>query len=132
MILIGVGRLFRTLEGITIGKHVINYETIRRHLRRDPSLCETDVDRLTNPADTQDVPRAIEFIEAIDHISELSIDDCTPAELQEVPLISVVAEMFTAFMDAFIIPDWNLTEQIVSLSKFAHTAFVLFRTHVKQ
>ncbi|KAI0804565.1 hypothetical protein BC629DRAFT_1713564 [Irpex lacteus] len=123
------GRLLRTLEGVTIGRTVVNFETIRRHLRRDPDLSEADIDRLTNPSDTQDVPRAIEFLEAVNRISELPIEGCTPVELQELPPITVVAEMFMAFMDAFIAVDWNLSQQLISLSKFAHTAFVLFRQH---
>ena len=85
----------RTLEGITVGKTVINFETIRRHLRRDPSLCEADIDRLTNPSDTQDVPLAIEFIEAVDRIGELSKDNCTPAELQELVQNKVGTTKFT-------------------------------------
>ncbi|KAI0686302.1 hypothetical protein C8T65DRAFT_591308, partial [Cerioporus squamosus] len=79
-----------------------------------------------NPADSQDVPRAIEFIEAIEEIARLSTERCDPGELQEVRLISIVGELFTSFMDTFISPDWSLTQQLTSLSKFAHAAFALF------
>ncbi|KAI0689951.1 hypothetical protein BC835DRAFT_1281911, partial [Cytidiella melzeri] len=83
-----------------------------------------------NPSDTQDVPRVVEFIEVINRISGLSTEGCTPIELQELPYIAVVAEMFMSFMVAFISPDWNLPEQVASLSKFVHMAFVLFQQHV--
>ncbi|KAI0748796.1 hypothetical protein BC629DRAFT_1243540, partial [Irpex lacteus] len=124
-----IGRLLRTLEGVTVGRTIINFESIQRHLRRNPRLSEHDVRRLTNPSDSQDVPRAIEFIDAIHDLAALPTDDCSPAELQELPIIAVVAEMFTSFLDAFVTPDWSLSQQVASLSKFAHTAFALFQTH---
>lgn len=125
----GIGRLLRTLEGVTVGRTIINFESIQRHLRRNPRLSEHDVRRLTNPSDSQDVPRAIEFIDAIHDLAALPTDDCSPAELQELPAIAVVAEMFASFLDAFVTPDWSLSQQVASLSKFAHTAFALFQTH---
>ena len=38
-------------------------------------------------------------------------------------------EMLSSFVDAFISPDWSLTQQVVSLSKYAHMTFVFYRLH---
>lgn len=80
-----------------------------------------------NPADSQDVPRAIDFLEAVEEIGHLPNDSCDPGEVQEAHLITAVGEIFTLFMDTFIRPDWSLTSQLTSLSKFAHASFALFR-----
>ncbi|KAI0355713.1 hypothetical protein OH77DRAFT_1402816, partial [Trametes cingulata] len=82
-----------------------------------------------NPADAQDVPRAIEFLEAVEEIQRLPVHGCHPGELQETQLIGVVGDLFAAFLDAFIDPDLSLSQQLSSLSKFAHAAFALFRAH---
>ncbi|PIL37672.1 hypothetical protein GSI_01366 [Ganoderma sinense ZZ0214-1] len=121
-----IGRLFRTQEGVMIGTTIINHETFKRHLRRSDRT-ESDVEQLMNPADSQDVPRAIEFLEAVEEIGVLPTTGCNPAALQEAQLIGAVGELFVAFMDAFIQPEWSLGEQLTSLSKFAHASFALFR-----
>ncbi|EIW53976.1 uncharacterized protein TRAVEDRAFT_88281, partial [Trametes versicolor FP-101664 SS1] len=77
----------------------------------------------------QDVPRAIEFLEAVEEIKDLPTDGCSPGELQEAQLVGLVGDIFMSFMDAFVRPDWSLSQQLVSLSKFAHAAFALFRIH---
>lgn len=82
-----------------------------------------------NPADAQDVPRAIEFIDAIDEIASLPTAGCSLADEHDAKIIGVIGEMFSAFMDAFICPDWCLTQQVTALSKFSHTSFALFRRH---
>lgn len=82
-----------------------------------------------NPSDAQDVPRAIDLLHAISSLSECSIDGYSPTELQEWRAIRVIGEMLSSFVDAFISPDWSLTQQVVSLSKYAHMTFVFYRLH---
>jgi hypothetical protein len=119
----------RTNEGLVVGRTIVNFETLRHHLLRDNSLSAEAVDILMNPADSQDVPRAIDFIQAVSSVGSIPVNpsDCNPTELQEIQVIRVIGEMFTAFLHPFIQPGQNLTEQVSSLSKFAHIAFVLFR-----
>ncbi|KAH7925283.1 hypothetical protein BV22DRAFT_991598, partial [Leucogyrophana mollusca] len=75
----------------------------------------------------QDVPRAIDLIDAVGSLSTLAADECNPTELQELQAIYVIGDMFTAFMHPFIQPAWSLSEQITALSKYAHMACALFR-----
>ncbi|KAM5529996.1 hypothetical protein V8D89_010026 [Ganoderma adspersum] len=121
-----IGRLFRTQEGVMIGNTIINHELFKRHLRRGDRM-ETEVAQLMDPADSQDVPRAIEFLEAVEAIGTLPLTDCDPGVQHEAALIGAVGELFVSFMDAFIRPDWSLSEQLTSLSKFAHASYILFR-----
>ncbi|EMD37803.1 hypothetical protein CERSUDRAFT_34804, partial [Gelatoporia subvermispora B] len=77
----------------------------------------------------QDVPRAISFLKAISSVPSLPNKDCSPTELHERRIIGIIGEMVASFMDPFIQPTWNLSQQVVSLSKYAHMALVLFRAY---
>ncbi len=108
---------------------IINHHLLKKLLRRSdrPSI---EVDRLMDPADSQDVPRAISFIEAIEEVAALPTDpSCNPGELEEIRIVALLSDVLTAFMDPFISPSWSLTEQVVSLSKYAHLSCALFRDH---
>ncbi|KIJ68414.1 hypothetical protein HYDPIDRAFT_106611, partial [Hydnomerulius pinastri MD-312] len=72
-------RAFRSEEGVIINNTVINCHTLRRHFSRDPKFTEAAIDRLLDPSDPQDVPRAIELLEAINSIANLPTEGCTPA-----------------------------------------------------
>ncbi|RDB24483.1 hypothetical protein Hypma_008516 [Hypsizygus marmoreus] len=125
-----VGRLLRTLQGVTIGRTIINPETLRQHLQRDKTKSDAAIDLLLRPEDSQDVPRAIDFIEAVHAIALIPPDPANPlnpTQLQEVGMISAIGEMFTSFLHPFIRPTWDLTAQVTSLSKYAHMSFALFR-----
>ncbi|GLB43863.1 hypothetical protein LshimejAT787_1500470 [Lyophyllum shimeji] len=122
-----MARLMRTQDGMMVGRTIVNFETLYRHLCRNTALSVEAVELLMKPEDSQDVPRAIDFVNAVDSISTLPTEGCDPGELQEVQVINVIGEMFTAFMHPFIQPEMNLTEQVTSLSKYVHIAFALFR-----
>lgn len=117
----------RTQEGIVVGDTIVNCHTISHHLHRSSGLSNIAVERLMNPSNAQDVPRAIDLLHAISSLSECSIDGYSPTELQEWRAIRVIGEMLSSFVDVFISPDWSLTQQVVSLSKYAHMTFVFYR-----
>lgn len=119
----------RSKCGITIGDILITPRIIIHHLRRNPDLGEQKIQDLMNPSDPQDVPRAIELIRAISATSSLPLESCNPTEHHEAGMISLIGEAFSAFMEPFIQPSWSLTEQVISLSKYAHMSCHLFRQH---
>ncbi|KAI0067932.1 hypothetical protein BV25DRAFT_1911795 [Artomyces pyxidatus] len=122
-------RLLRTLEGTLVQRTVVNHEMLRRHLLR-AGRSEDEVNILMNPGDSQDVPRAIDLINAISTIPSTPAPGdppFDPFELQELSIIALIGDLVSSFMNAFIMPHWTLSEQVASLSKYAHIAFVLFR-----
>ncbi|KAH9951507.1 hypothetical protein B0H21DRAFT_681162, partial [Amylocystis lapponica] len=116
------GRLLRTADGFQIGRIIINSTILAQHFFSDD-----EVNRLMNPANAQDVPRAIKLLRAVSAITAEPSDG--PIVNQEASHISVYGEMFAAFMEPFIQPTWSLTEQVESLSKHAHMSFSLFHLH---
>ncbi|TCD63849.1 hypothetical protein EIP91_004891 [Steccherinum ochraceum] len=124
-----MARLVRTQDGMNISNTVVNMEIFTRQLNRVPTLSQLDVQRLMNPADSQDVPRAIEFLNGVYDVSQLPFEDCAVGEDVEASHVGVVGEMFAAFTQAFINPEHSITQQVILLSKYAHMAFSLFRRY---
>ncbi|EPQ52325.1 hypothetical protein GLOTRDRAFT_24291, partial [Gloeophyllum trabeum ATCC 11539] len=113
--------------GLQVGNTVIKNDTLARHLLRAPDMTEYRVQQIMNPADSQDVPRAIDLIDTVSILPSVSPSELSPLDLQELQIIEVIGETFGAFLDAFIRTDWSLQQQLSSLSKYAHMAIVLFR-----
>lgn len=123
----GIGRLLHTYEDMMVNKIIINSGILRDHFRRTGVYGEHEISLMLDPADLQDVPRAIDFIQAVllpPSLQPGNSDD--PSKIQEAQVILVIGEMFSVFMDPFIQPNMSLTAQVTSLNQFAHIAFVLF------
>lgn len=121
----------RSLEGMQVGNMVVNREIFQRQLNRVPGLTPEDVSRILNPDDSQDVPRAIDFVNTVNAVAHLPDDagHLNPGEDVEARVVGVIGTMFAAFTHAYIVPELCLTDQVVLLSKYAHLAFALFRAH---
>jgi hypothetical protein len=90
---------------------------------------EKTVHKLLNPDDPQDVPRAIDLIEAIISLREVeppTYDVDLTSTCDSVRLLGHVLESFTL---PFISPDFSLGKQIRMLSTCAHLMFILFREY---
>ncbi|KLO14229.1 hypothetical protein SCHPADRAFT_826611, partial [Schizopora paradoxa] len=124
-----IARLLRSQEGLVVGDTIVNRMNLKQHLCRVGDLSEFKIDNLLNPADAQDVPRAIDLINAVTSIGISSTSQCNPSEVQENLIFNAVGIMFSAFMNPFISPSWNLSQQVISLSKSAHMCCALFREY---
>ncbi|KAH8105867.1 hypothetical protein BXZ70DRAFT_1036584 [Cristinia sonorae] len=113
--------LFKTFRWLTVNIGMVDLSDTRRDanwkqsshgdLHASASTCSRceDVRVLMNPSDSQDVPRAIDFIDAVADVSALAEDPATvnrdPSQQQEAAI------------------------QVARLSKYAHLAFAFFREH---
>ena len=85
--------------------------------------------RLLNPEDPQDVPRAIELLEAIVELQNVPFNSTNPGLVSDLDVLKLFAYMVEAFIRPFIEPTLSLTEQVTLLSRFAHMSFVFFHVH---
>lgn len=88
-----------------VGTTIINHEILKAHLCRSPDRDETEVNKLMNPTNAQDVLCAIEFINTIDAISSHPLTDVRRRQSRKRRLL-----VFSAFIDFFICPKWILTQ----------------------
>ncbi|EIW77723.1 hypothetical protein CONPUDRAFT_61594, partial [Coniophora puteana RWD-64-598 SS2] len=80
----------------------------------------------------QDVPRAIKLLRAIISLADIQPP---PNDLQaaaDLDAIRLLSALFKFLLDAFTDTSFSLSQQVSSLSAFAHLAFSLFRQHRRQ
>lgn len=87
------------------------------------------VKKLLYPSDPQDVPRAIELMQAIVSLRSLQLDSQNPDIMADLDAIRLLSDLCEAVLEAYINPTLSLTEQVQYLSKYAHLAFAFFRQH---
>ncbi|KAJ7887691.1 hypothetical protein B0H13DRAFT_2235085 [Mycena leptocephala] len=92
---------------------------------------EASVESLLNPDDPQDVPRAIDLLEAIvvlrtPHFVHARSTAATNSDLDAITLLSF---MLDALLNVFTLLSASLSEQIYHLGIYAHMSFILFRTY---
>ncbi|KAK7007144.1 hypothetical protein R3P38DRAFT_3403891 [Favolaschia claudopus] len=120
--------LIRSAAGMALcNGRIINPAVLTRFLARLPDLSEDSVRKILFPDDPQDVPRAVELMEAI--IDFLAFDfgqvnADTAADLDSIRLLALILKSILA---PFVTPNMSLTEQMTHLSTYAHLTFTLFR-----
>ena len=107
----------------------MNKNHIRSHLVKLPETDTKMVESLVDPVDKQNVPKAVMLIQLIDKLQTLDTTNYTPSQLNEHRALVAIGAIFSAFMNPFINVNMSLTEQLTSLSKYAHAAFVLYSKH---
>ncbi|KAJ7678654.1 hypothetical protein B0H17DRAFT_844074, partial [Mycena rosella] len=118
----------RSQAGIILNNgRLINPAMLARYLIRLPQQTSDTVHKLLFPDDPQDVPRAIELMQAAIDLGNLdygTIDADTCADVDALRLLGAVIK---SLLEPFINTKMSLTEQFTSLSTFAHLSFSLFR-----
>ncbi|KAK6968887.1 hypothetical protein R3P38DRAFT_3508554 [Favolaschia claudopus] len=120
--------LIRSAAGMALcNGRIINPAVLTRFLARLPDQSEDPVRTLLFPDDPQDVPRAVELMEAIIEFlaydfGEVNAD--TAADLDSIRLLALILKSILA---PFITPDMSLTDQMTHLATYAHLTFTLFR-----
>lgn len=106
---------------------VINRLILEQYLILLPSQTKESVAKLLNPADPQDVPRAIELIRAVGDIRALDKSTFNPSQMKTVEALQLIGTLFHAMTEPFVNAELSLTEQMTYLSEFAHLSLALYR-----
>ena len=107
----------------------MNKNHLRSHLIQLPHVDSSSVESLIDPADKQNVPKAVTLIQSINQLKSLNINDYSPSRLNEHWFLVAVGEIFSSFLDPFTEVTMTLSDQLISLSKYAHTIFAVYRRH---
>lgn len=119
----------RSVEGCIILATVINRAVLEKYLLRLPGQTEQSVAALLDPTDHQNVPRAVKLLKAIVAIADLDTSDMSPSERVKMRSLRLLSQLWDSVLQAFINPDLSLSEQLTSLSAFAHLAYALYTMH---
>ena len=125
----GFATLIRNRDGILVNRSIVNKNHIRSHLIHLPETDIKMIESLVDPADKQNVPKAVTLIELINQLQTLDTASYTPSRAEEHKALTAIGTVLSAFMDPFIRPHMSLAEQLTSLSMYAHTAFAFYAKH---
>lgn len=103
--------------------------TLSRYLELLEGQDPDSVQKLLYPSDPQDVPRAIELMQAIVSLRSLQLDSQNPDVIADLDAIRLLSDLCEAILEAYTNPNLTLTEQVQYLSKYAHLTFAFFRQH---
>ncbi|KAJ7755776.1 hypothetical protein B0H14DRAFT_3512324 [Mycena olivaceomarginata] len=100
---------------------------LARYLTRLLRHSSESVHKMLYPHDLQDVPRAIELLEAVVAVGEMDYSNMDANTCADMDALQLLGSIVKAILEPFTNVHMNLTEQITSLSTFAHLSFTLFR-----
>ncbi|KAG1863130.1 hypothetical protein F4604DRAFT_2030060 [Suillus subluteus] len=114
-----------------VNGHTVNRAVLTRYLSWLPDQDETSILKLLNPDDPQDVPRAIELMQAIITLSKNEFDTTTMSvgECADIVAIKILGAVLESILLPFIDVTLSLHQQIAHLSRYAHLTFTFFRLH---
>ncbi|KAG1866670.1 hypothetical protein F4604DRAFT_2023153 [Suillus subluteus] len=131
--LTGFCTLIRSPAGIVLNNgHVINAMMLSRYLIWLPAYDKVSVTKLLHPDDPQDVPQAIELMQAIVEFSKSQhslLNDSFSTNVntrEDLISITLLSHLIESILVPFINTKLSLSEQVQSLSCYAHLAFTIF------
>ena len=107
----------------------MNKNHLRSHLVQLPHIDSSSVESLIDPADKQNVPKAVNLIQSINQLKHLNTYGHSPSQISEHRSLVVIGEIFSSFVDAFTTASMCLSDQLILLSKYAHAIFAVYSRH---
>ncbi|KAF7986130.1 hypothetical protein HWV62_38482 [Athelia sp. TMB] len=111
-----------------IGETQILPADVIEHLAALPSMPRVQAFKLLDPRDKQNVPKAVTLIQSLAKLNELEMP-ADPVAYKKCKVILFFGDLLGDFVRPFIKIDTGLSEQIRSLSAFAHLSAALQILH---
>lgn len=107
---------------------VIFSEEVWKQLQELPGVTPDKARLLLDPADKQNVPKAVHLLQSLSKLATLD-PPVTPADIQRRDRLSFLADTFGFFTTPFIDVTLDLSEQIRRLSAYGHIIAAMFIQH---
>ncbi|KAJ6609768.1 hypothetical protein B0H10DRAFT_2295284 [Mycena sp. CBHHK59/15] len=122
------GTLARNPLGFMIFMMNIKLENIIKHLCEPDEMTEDKARQLLDPADKQNIPKAVGLIQQLGKLKDLPIPR-NPTLAHERNTIIFFSEVLGYFVFPFITVDMDLSEQVRSLATYTHLSAALQLKH---
>lgn len=119
----------RSPSGIQIGANTIQSADVFSALTNIHGMTEDKANLLLNPADKQNVPKAVNLLQSLFDLKEKSLATVTPTDYTRLQGIIFLATVLSFFLFPFINVHMPLSQQIRSLSTYSHLITALYRMH---
>ena len=107
-------------DGFQVWDGVCNRHQLLRFLVRLHGMREDKAHQLLDPADKQNVPKAVALLQAICDLRRFTPDGLLPSEGADLHRFHFLGEVISSFLFPFIHVTLSLEQQIISLVKYAH------------
>lgn len=84
---------------------------------------------LVDPADHQNVPKAVRLLRAVISLSDLDREQLDPTRKKDHCMIKLLGTMLESLLEPFLDVSMSLSEQMTKLSTYAHLSFAMFHLH---
>ena len=121
--------MIRSSLGILIGNTALHFDDFLFTLTLMDKLSDKQACELLNPADKQNVPKAVNLIQTLNEQSDLTPDDANPTRLSRLNRVNLFAIILSKFLLPFVDVNMTLSQQIKSLSIYSHLITALYRKH---
>ncbi|KAK7434525.1 hypothetical protein VKT23_020133 [Stygiomarasmius scandens] len=125
----------RSPKGVILNNGRIIDRTVLERFMVWSGLDRVKARALLYPDDPQDVPRAIELLQAIIKLRDLRLEQIPPTELDglntvaDLDAIRILSEVLEGIVRPFTDTSLDLQDQVRYLSKYAHLTFTMFRKY---
>ncbi|KAJ6601842.1 hypothetical protein DFH09DRAFT_1069394 [Mycena vulgaris] len=118
----------RSPGGIALNNgRIITTTMLARYLVLLPGQTPESVQGMLFPHDPQDVPTAVLLMKAVFGVGSLNFPNMTPNLRADLDAIELLGHVLKAILEPFIRPEMDLTDQMTSLSTYAHLSFAFYR-----
>lgn len=107
-------------DGFQVWNGVCNRHQLSSFLVKLAGMSEDKARQLLDPADKQNVPKAVALLEAISDLRRFPLDNLLPSEAADLHRFHFLGEVISSFLSPFTDVTLSLGQQIVSLVKYAH------------
>ncbi|KAF8884807.1 hypothetical protein BD779DRAFT_1442856, partial [Infundibulicybe gibba] len=120
--------LLRNKGGLQVGDATITSLDIVQSLLAFPEMTLDKAQELMNPADKQNVPKAVSLIQELLRLADLPVP-LAPNEARRRKSIIFIAKALGFFLLPFISIDMDLASQVRHLSAYAHLTAAMYLKH---
>lgn len=110
----------RVRDGFQVWHGICNRHQLLHFLVKLLGMSEKKAHQLLDPADKQNVPKAVSLLQAICDLRRFPLDGLLPSEEADLHQFHFLGEVISSFLSPFIDVTLSLEQQIISLVKYAH------------
>ncbi|KAH9852083.1 hypothetical protein C2E23DRAFT_203440 [Lenzites betulinus] len=121
--------LVRNPKGILIFETLLTSQNVFEHLRTLPGMTSEKARQLLDPADKQNVPKAINLLQSLLMLKETPVPAALPSQTHRQHVLLFLAQTLGFFFLPFISVNMTLSEQVRSLATYAHLTATLWIRH---
>ena len=119
----------RSPKGIQLGDINITSTFVLESLIKLPNMTPEKAASLLNPADKQNLPKAVNLLECLIDLGKLNFHRETPTNFYKLKRTAFLGQIFSFFLLPFVDVQMSLSSQIRSLSTYTHLLTALYYKH---